>query len=222
MKKLLTVLLSFGISLSAQTILQPKGGGTGNGTYAIGDILYATSPGTLSRLPVGSAGKIITMSGGLPSWQTPAPAAASTLTGTVINSSVVASSLTSVGTVTAGIISTTVTPLASASLTIAATTTINGSNNFLTNISAASSTLTAVTFAYSNIPDGGQVSIDYLKTTASNTVLTFPAGSTISQSCNGIVSGLTLTLVSTALGEFELTIIRRGSNYKIYLAQDIP
>lgn len=43
-------------------------GGTGQATYTIGDILYASSTSALSKLPIGSAGQILKVSGGIPSW----------------------------------------------------------------------------------------------------------------------------------------------------------
>jgi len=46
-------------------------GGTGQTTYAIGDILFASAPNTLSKLPKGAAGDVLTMGSPLlPSWQT--------------------------------------------------------------------------------------------------------------------------------------------------------
>lgn len=48
-------------------------GGTGQSTYATGDLLYASSSTALSKLTVGTNGYILTVSGGVPSWQ-PAPA----------------------------------------------------------------------------------------------------------------------------------------------------
>lgn len=47
-------------------------GGTGQTAYTIGDLLYASGATTLSKLGVGTAGKVLTVSGGLPSWQTAA------------------------------------------------------------------------------------------------------------------------------------------------------
>lgn len=43
-------------------------GGTGQITFATGDILYASSTNTLSKLPVGSPGNVLTVSGGAPAW----------------------------------------------------------------------------------------------------------------------------------------------------------
>jgi len=43
-------------------------GGSGQTGYTIGDILYASSASTLSKLGIGTAGQILTVAGGLPSW----------------------------------------------------------------------------------------------------------------------------------------------------------
>jgi hypothetical protein len=43
-------------------------GGTGQNTYTTGDILYASSSNTLSKLTVGSVGQVLTIAGGVPSW----------------------------------------------------------------------------------------------------------------------------------------------------------
>ena len=51
--------------------------------YATGDILYYNGT-SLTRLPIGSASKVLTVSGGIPSWQTPGAG-----TGTVTSVSVV-------------------------------------------------------------------------------------------------------------------------------------
>jgi hypothetical protein len=40
-----------------------------------GDILYGTGSGALSRLDIGSSAQVLTVSGGVPSWATPATAA---------------------------------------------------------------------------------------------------------------------------------------------------
>jgi len=43
-------------------------GGTGLTSYTVGDLLYASGTTTLSKLPVGNNGEVLTMSSGLPSW----------------------------------------------------------------------------------------------------------------------------------------------------------
>src|SRR3990167_5486641 len=54
--------------VSATSTLSPAYGGTGNSTFSIGDILYASAAGTLSRLSVGSTGQVLKVAAGLPSW----------------------------------------------------------------------------------------------------------------------------------------------------------
>lgn len=48
--------------------LQASLGGTGFGSFAIGDILYADSTSTLARLPVSTNGFVLTLDAGLPKW----------------------------------------------------------------------------------------------------------------------------------------------------------
>ena len=43
-------------------------GGTGQTTYAVGDILYASSTTALSKLGIGSAGQVLKVASGIPSW----------------------------------------------------------------------------------------------------------------------------------------------------------
>lgn len=43
-------------------------GGTAQSTYTTGDILYASASNTLSKLTVGSAGQVLTVASGVPSW----------------------------------------------------------------------------------------------------------------------------------------------------------
>lgn len=47
-------------------------GGTNQTSYTTGDILYASASNTLSKLPIGPDGQVITSSAGVPTWQ-PAP-----------------------------------------------------------------------------------------------------------------------------------------------------
>jgi len=47
-------------------------GGTGQTSYAAGDIVYASAINTLAKLPIGSAGQHLIVSGGVPSWSTDA------------------------------------------------------------------------------------------------------------------------------------------------------
>ena len=45
-------------------------GGTGNNSYTAGDILYADSSTSLKKLSIGSAGQVLKVASGLPSWAT--------------------------------------------------------------------------------------------------------------------------------------------------------
>jgi hypothetical protein len=54
-------------------------GGTSQSTYATGDILYASASNTLSKLTVGSAGQVLTVASGAPSWATAAGSNITTL-----------------------------------------------------------------------------------------------------------------------------------------------
>ncbi|MCC7439402.1 MAG: hypothetical protein IT211_12990 [Armatimonadetes bacterium] len=57
--------------LTLATPLAPASGGTGVSGYAVGDLLYASGAATLSRLPIGANGQVLTVSGGLPVWSNP-------------------------------------------------------------------------------------------------------------------------------------------------------
>lgn len=45
------------------------GGGTGQSSYTIGDLLYASSSSALSKLGIGGANQVLTVVGGVPTWQ---------------------------------------------------------------------------------------------------------------------------------------------------------
>ena len=51
------------------TTISPIYGGTGQTGYSTGDIIYADGANSLDRLGIGNAGEVLTVSGGLPSWQ---------------------------------------------------------------------------------------------------------------------------------------------------------
>jgi hypothetical protein len=65
------------------TLAQSRGG-TGFGTYTTGDILYSSASNTLSKLAIGSSTQILTVSGGVPTWQdAPGGASAANPTGSI-------------------------------------------------------------------------------------------------------------------------------------------
>lgn len=55
-------------SLALTTSLDETDGGTGTSTYTTGDVLYASGANTLSKLPIGTSGQVLLVSGGMPSW----------------------------------------------------------------------------------------------------------------------------------------------------------
>ena len=46
-------------------------GGTGQSSYVVGDVLYASSTTALSKLTIGTTGQVLTVTAGIPSWATP-------------------------------------------------------------------------------------------------------------------------------------------------------
>lgn len=47
-------------------------GGTAQTTYTTGDLLYASGTNTLTKRAIGTTGQVLTVSGGVPTWSTPA------------------------------------------------------------------------------------------------------------------------------------------------------
>lgn len=56
---------------SVSGTLATTSGGTGLNTYTTGDMLYASATNTLAKRAIGTTGQVLTVSGGLPTWQTP-------------------------------------------------------------------------------------------------------------------------------------------------------
>ena len=54
--------------------LAAANGGTGQSSYTVGDILYASATGALSKLGIGSTGQVLKVASGIPSWATDANA----------------------------------------------------------------------------------------------------------------------------------------------------
>jgi hypothetical protein len=73
------------ISLSSEVTgtLPAVNGGTSQSTWTTGDLLYASGTNTLTKRAIGSAGNVLTVSGGVPTWAAPATS------GTVTNVSTV-------------------------------------------------------------------------------------------------------------------------------------
>jgi hypothetical protein len=142
--------------------LAATNGGTGQSSWTTGDLLYASGANTLSKLSIGTANQVLTVSGGVPTWATAAGGGgssdASTLTGSILASNVVNSSLTSVGTLSSLTLSGALTFGANytetrTSVTAASSTALNCSlgNIFSLTMSASISTL-----SFSNVPATGR------------------------------------------------------------------
>ena len=92
-----------GSAASLSATLAVASGGTNIASYAAGDILYASGSTALSKLVKGSDTEVLTLASGVPSWAAPGAAAAGSLTGTELKSTVVTSSLTALGTIATGV-----------------------------------------------------------------------------------------------------------------------
>lgn len=55
-------------NFSNQPLLFAQVGGTGRGTYSLGDMLYASSSSALSSLSIGSSSQVLKVVAGIPSW----------------------------------------------------------------------------------------------------------------------------------------------------------
>ena len=64
----ITTLGTIGTGTWNATAITAVKGGTGQTTYAVGDILYASSTTALSKLAVGTNGYVLTLAGGVPTW----------------------------------------------------------------------------------------------------------------------------------------------------------
>jgi len=142
---------TIGTGVWAGTAIAAIHGGTGQTTYAVGDTLYASSTTALSKLTIGSTNQVLTVIGGVPTWQTPASGGSVTnfvftngggFTGTVTTSTTTPT-LSLVGTLT-GDITGSLTATVLSATTNATLTTLSG----LTTASALASvgTITAGTW----------------------------------------------------------------------------
>jgi hypothetical protein len=64
----LTSIGTIGTGVWNGTAIGPTYGGTGQTTYATGDILYASAANTLSKLTAGTNGYVLTLAAGVPTW----------------------------------------------------------------------------------------------------------------------------------------------------------
>ena len=74
------------LTTQVNSVLPEANGGTNQSTYTTGDTLYASASNTLSKLPIGTAAQVLTVSAGVPAWMTPSAAGASVLNQQVFTS----------------------------------------------------------------------------------------------------------------------------------------
>lgn len=67
--------MTYAASMSLGTALPATSGGTGQASYAVGDLLYASTTTALSKLTVGATNAVLTVAAGIPSWVTTLPVA---------------------------------------------------------------------------------------------------------------------------------------------------
>ncbi len=65
----ITTLGTIGTGIWQGTTIDELYGGTGNTSYATGDILYASGANTLVKRTIGNNNQVLTVSGGVPTWQ---------------------------------------------------------------------------------------------------------------------------------------------------------
>lgn len=86
------------VTLSLAVPVTEARGGTNQTTYTTGDLLYASGTNTLAKRGIGTTGQVLTVSGGVPTWSTPASGGAytqlatGTFSGTVVTLSSISSS----------------------------------------------------------------------------------------------------------------------------------
>jgi hypothetical protein len=64
-------LYSTGASTLTAGTLPTAAGGTALTSYTTGDVIYASATNTLAKLPIGTTGQVLSVSGGIPTWSTP-------------------------------------------------------------------------------------------------------------------------------------------------------
>jgi hypothetical protein len=78
-----TVAAASTVTISLDVPIDETLGGTGQTTYAVGDILFASAANTLSKLTAGTEGYVLTVTGGIPMWQDNGTGDVESVTGTV-------------------------------------------------------------------------------------------------------------------------------------------
>jgi hypothetical protein len=105
-KKVISQAIALGSEVSG--VLPVANGGTNIGSYTAGDLLYATGATTLAKLPIGTAGQVLSVSAGLPAWSAGASGTVTSVTSTSALLSVATGTTTPALTINTGTTSSTV------------------------------------------------------------------------------------------------------------------
>ena len=140
-------------TLTLGGLLATGSGGTGLTSYTAGDILYASNSSTLAKLGIGSAGQVLKVNSGLPSWQ-----ADSNSGGTVTSITNAADSGTGSAITTSG----TFTYSGGTNITTSVSgTTVTINTSATTNTGTVTSVATGSGLTGGTITGSGTISVDY-------------------------------------------------------------
>ena len=157
-----------GTAAGLSVTLIATSGGTGQSSYTIGDILYASTPTALSKLAAGPNTYVLTSNGAgsAPSWAAPGIAAAASLTGTTLAAGVTSSSLTSFGATPAmtspSITTSLTTPSTTFALVNTTATTVNFAGGATTALNIGASNAPVTAFAATATTSSTAASLGYI------------------------------------------------------------
>ncbi len=183
--------------------LAAANGGTGQSSYTVGDILYASGTGALSKLGIGSTGQVLKVAAGVPSW-----AADSDAGGTVTSvSSTVAGD--AIGVVVSNATST---PALAFTFTGSATDYIDGAGDIATFPAIPAGTVTSVTASNGAKVTGTATTVPNVEVDYSATGIVASAGtmSGVAEADDVILLGddsLSGVVVQAALTDIPLNIL---------------
>ena len=198
------------LSSEVSNTLGPGNGGTGQSTYITGDILYSNGTNSLGKLNIGSANQVLTIVGGVPTWQTSGSSSCPTC---VVTNPSAAQTLTAAS-------STTGLSLAQASTAGAAdvfnVTNNAGSTKFLAITSAGNTTLAGTLTGATGLSSSGTITFSGLSTngpvfTSAGGVLNSEAQLAVSRGGTGAAT-LTANGILQGNGTSAVSAVAPGAN----------
>jgi hypothetical protein len=75
------------LTLGLSTPVATTNGGTGLSTFTTGDLVYASGADTLAKRSIGTTGQVLSVSGGVPTWATPASGSMTLISSTALTGS---------------------------------------------------------------------------------------------------------------------------------------